>query len=165
MAWKQVMNYLILILLSFLACNTYAEEIFPQGCEPFVVSGELIELPATKSAVAMIHNLSNTELWVTHPVSEPNASAGWSSRLQAGRWSALTLNDKAFQLSCIESSPGHEQQIACTAVVAVCLWKTINQPDGASDTYWAAENRPLSSLIAYIKRRGFVLSEKDAINQ
>lgn len=156
------MNYFILILLSFLAWSTHAEEIFPQGCTPLVVSDELIELPATKAAVAMIHNLSSTELWVTHPVSQPNASAGWSSRLQAGRWSALALNDKAFQLSCIESSPGHEQQIACSAVVAVCLWKVVSAPDASSDTYWAGENRSLSSLIAYIKRHGFVLSEKDA---
>lgn len=158
------MKYIISILLFFLMWNTYALEIFPEGCTPLVVSGELIELPVTQSSVAMIHNLSHADLWVTHPVLEANASAGWSSRLQAGRWSALALNDKAFQLSCIESSPGHEQQIACSAVVAVCLWKA-TIPDAPSATYWAAENRPLSSLIAYIKRQGFVLSEKDAGNE
>jgi hypothetical protein len=156
------MNYMVSIMLFLSAWNAYAEEIFPPGCTPLVVSGELVELPATKSTVTMIHNLSNTDLWVTHPVSEPNTSAGWSSRLQAGNWSALALSEDAFELSCIESSPGHEQQTPCSAVLAVCLWSAAIMPEKSSGTYWAAEDMPLSSLIAYIKRRGFVFSEKGA---
>ena len=156
------MNYVLSIALLFLSWNLNAEEIFPAGCTPLVVSGELVVLPAAKSTVTMIHNLSNTDLWITHPVSEPNASAGWSSRLQAGNWSALALNDKAFELSCIESSPGHEQQTPCSAVLAVCLWSAAAMPEKTSGTYWAAEDMQLSPLTAYIKRRGFVFSEKDA---
>mgnify|MGYP003440407692 CR=1 FL=1 len=155
------MNYFISIALLLLTWNANAEEIFPHGCTPLVVTGELVTLPATKATITMIHNLSNMDLWITHPVSEPNASAGWSSRLQSGNWSALALNDDAFELSCIESSPGHEQQTPCSGVVAVCQWTATKMPKKSSGTYWAGEDMPLDPLIAYIKRRGFVFSEKD----
>ena len=156
------MNYFISVALLLLTWNANAEEIFPNGCTPLVVTGELVALPAAKTTITMVHNLSNMDLWITHPVSEPNASAGWSSRLQAGNWSALALNDEAFELSCIESSPGHEQQTPCSAVVAVCQWTASKMPNNSAGTYWAGEDMPLAPLIAYIKRRGFVFSEKDA---
>ncbi len=152
------MNYILSLILVFLTGLTHAEEVFPARCTPLVVTGDLVELPAAKSVVTMIHNLSDADLWVTHPVAEPNASAGWSSHLQAGNWSALVLNNEKFELSCIESRPGHEQQVACSTVVAVCQWTATSLPEKASGTYWAAEDMPLSPLIAYIKRQGFVLS-------
>lgn len=152
------MNYILLAILMFLNSNANAEEIFPAGCTPLVVSGDLVVLPAVKSTVTMIHNLSSTDLWVTHPVSEPNMSAGWSSHLQAGNWSALVINDKKFELSCIESRPGHEQQVACSTVLAVCQWPVKALPDKSAASYWAAEDMQLSPMIAYIARRGFALS-------
>ncbi len=145
-----------IVICSSLTAN--AEEIFPAGCTPFVVNGEQINLPASTSTVVMIHNLSETDLWMTHPVTNAGASAGWSSQLQAGNWSALALNGKAFSLSCIESKPGHEQQIQCNAVVAVCQWTNAKLPANTSGTFWAGENMALSPLTAYIERRGFVLS-------
>ena len=152
------MNYLLLITLACLTWNASAEEVFPSRCTPLVIEGDLVIVPAAKSTVTMIHNLSSTDLWVTHPVTDPSASAGWSSHLQAGNWSALVLNDKKFELSCIESKPGHEQQVPCSSVVAVCLWQASSLPQKASDTSWAAEDMMLSPLIAYIKRHGFVLA-------
>ena len=153
------MNYILSIGLSLLTWSASAEEIFPPRCVPLVVTGDLVELPAAKSMVTMIHNLSNTDLWVTHPVAEPNASAGWSSHLQAGNWSTLVLNDEKFELSCIESRPGHEQQVSCSSVLAVCQWPATAMPEKAAGSYWAAEDMPLASLTAYIKRRGFVLAK------
>lgn len=152
------MKFLFLITLVCLTWNASAEEVFPARCTPLVVLGELVIVPASQSTVTMIHNLSSTDLWVTHPVSDPGASAGWSSHLQAGHWSALVMNDKKFELSCIESRPGHEQQVACSAVLAVCQWAATDLPKKASNTWWAAEDMALSPLIAYIKRRGFVLA-------
>lgn len=152
------MNYFLLIMLVCFTWNASAEEVLPARCTPVVVSGELVIVPVTRSTVTMIHNLSSTDLWVTHPVSDPGASANWSSHLQAGHWSALVSNDEKFELSCIESRPGHEQQVACSSVLAVCQWGATALPQKASDTWWAAEDMKLHSLIAYIKRRGFVLA-------
>ncbi len=153
------MNYILSAMLMLLTWNLHAEEVFPPHCTPVVVTGDLVVLPAAESAVTMIHNLSNNDLWITHPVSDPGASAGWSSHLQAGHWSALVLKEKKFELSCIESKPGHEQQVSCSTVVAVCQWHTKDLPEKSSGTYWAAEDMELSPLIAYIKRRGFVMAE------
>ena len=78
--------------------------------------------------------------------------------MHAGNWSALVLDGEKFELSCIESRPGHEQQVACSAVLAVCQWPASTLPEKASGSYWAGEDMALSPLTAYIKRHGFVLS-------
>lgn len=152
------MYYILSMILIVFSWNANAEEVFPARCAPLVVTGDLVVLPAAKSMVTMIHNLSSTDLWITHPVSDPNMSAGWSSHLQAGNWSALILDDTQFELSCIESRPGHEQQVACSSVLAVCQWPASSLPEKSHETYWAGEDMSLSPLIAYIKRRGFILS-------
>lgn len=153
------MKFLVLIGLMIGSWIVHAQEIFPTGCVPSVVSGALLSLSTKKPLIIMIHNLSNNDIWVTHPETNPSASAGWSSRLQAGKWSALALDSsKAFALSCIESQPGHEQQIPCAGVLAVCKWPNATMPEHTSGTFWAGEDMALSPLTAYIERRGFVLS-------
>ena len=154
------MNYILSAILIFFAFNANAEEVLPALCTPLVVTGDLVILPKAKSTVTMIHNLSNSDLWITHPVSDPSTSAGWSSHLQAGNWSALLLDGNKFELSCIESKPGHEQQVSCSEVLAVCQWQATHVPEKSSGTYWAGEDMLLSPLIAYIKRRGFVLAAR-----
>jgi len=148
----------LLIGLIVMLAPAMADEIFPAGCVPVEVHEELVKLTTGKPALVMIHNLSNLDLWITHPLSEPNASAGWSSRLQSGHWSALALDKKAFDLSCIESRPGHEQQVPCAGLLSVCQWLNVelsNKVQGASGTFWAGEDLPLSALIAHVGSRGF----------
>ena len=151
------MKYILSIILMLGAVNTYAEEIFPAGCTPLVVHDELLKLVADKPALVMVHNLSKIDLWITHPVSDPSASAGWSSRLQAGNWSALALDKKSFELSCIESRPGHEQQAPCGGLLAVCQWSDVSAPKAESGTFWAGEDLTLSALMAHVGSRGFIL--------
>ena len=145
---------IILILVSF--CSR-AEEIFPVGCSALVIHEEAMTLKAEKPTVVMIHNLSTIDIWITHPVTDPSASAGWSSRLQGGHWSALALDSQSFELSCIESRPGHEQQIPCAGVLAACQWPSATVPKGEASTYWAGEDMSLSELTAHIGSRGFKL--------
>ncbi len=92
------MGYELCIFNFFNAGRGYADadEIFPAGCKPITIHEELVKLSAEKPTLVMIHNLSTMNLWVTHPVSEPSASAGWSSRLQGGNWSALVLDKKSI---------------------------------------------------------------------
>ncbi|MCP0914784.1 MULTISPECIES: hypothetical protein [Legionella] len=151
------MKLLFAIFSLFWALNAYADEIFPAGCRPITVKDESVKLAADKPALIMIHNLSDTELWITHPVDEPNASAGWSSRLQGGNWSALVLNNKSFELFCVETKPGHEQQVPCAGVLGVCEWVGMSIAKEDTGTFWAGENMKLSALTAYIGRRGFVV--------
>ncbi len=152
------MKHVVGIVLLFMAANVSADEIFPSGCTALVVHDELIKLSTDKPSLVMIHNLSNLDLWITHPVSEPGANAGWSSRLQAGNWSALALSDKTFDLSCIESRPGHEQQVPCVGLLAACTWSNVTMPKKESGTFWAGEDMTLTALKAHVGSRGFVLA-------
>ena len=145
----------MLVLISFSTC---ADEIFPAGCTPLVVHDELVKLSTEKPILVMIHNLSTTDLWITHPVSEPNTPASLSSRLQAGNWSALALDSKSFELSCIESRPGHEQPVPCAGLVVACQWLNSTAPKAESGTFWAGEDMTLSALKAHVGSRGFVLN-------
>ena len=151
------MKYILSVLCILMVSNVSADEIFPTGCKPIVVKDELVTLSADKPVLVMIHNLSSVDLWITHPVSEPNASAGWSSRLQGGNWSALALDKKSFELSCIESRPGHEQQVPCAGLLAICQWTKMTPPKSASGTFWAGEDMTLTALTAHVGSRGFIL--------
>lgn len=158
------MKSLLAILIILSSWMTHAQEIFPTGCIPLAVQGELVKLSTDKPLIAMIHNLSNTDLWITHPVTDSGAQAGWSSRLESGKWSALALDSqtKKFTLSCIESKPGHEQQIPCSDVLAVCQWPDTKMPEKKSGTFWAGEDMDMLPLKAYIERLGFVLEPPKA---
>lgn len=146
-----------LLMLSFGLAS--AETTIPTSCKPVAVKGELVTVSAKKPLLVIIHNLSNSDLWITHPVSNPSASAGWNSRLQAGKWSALALDKPSFALSCIESRPGHEQQVPCTGMISVCQWRKITMPGQSSGTFWAGENMNLQALIEHLSGRGFGLPD------
>ncbi|NSL17125.1 hypothetical protein HRQ65_01850 [Tatlockia micdadei] len=152
------MKFILSTLLLLIAGAVSAEDKMPSDCKPVAVKGETLMVSAKKPSLVMIHNLSNTDLWITHPVSDPGASAGWSSRLQAGNWSALALDQKNFELSCIESKPGHEQQVPCQGVISVCRWAKVTLPAKEIGTFWAGENMVLSNLMEHLGGRGFELS-------
>ncbi|PJD92393.1 MAG: hypothetical protein CK424_05650 [Legionella sp.] len=153
------MKCLCLILLCVLPLVTTAQEIYPKGCVPWVIHDPIPDIDNKKPTVLMLHNLSTNDLWITHPVKSPGAQAGFSSLLQMGKWSALVLNraHKSFLLQCIESKPGHEQQISCADVLAICQWPNSKIPEDKTGVFWAGENMDLSPLKAYIERQGFVL--------
>lgn len=151
----KIISFLGLFLLASLGYSQ--NESILKTCKPVKVADETVFLSAKKPLIMMIHNLSNTDLWITHPVSEPSASAGWSSRIQAGKWSALALDKDNFELSCIESRPGHEQQVPCHSVISVCRWSKVTMPSQAENTYWAGENMKLASLLEHLGGKGFEL--------
>lgn len=153
------MKYVFVFFLSLYSFCLWAEEALPVGCRAISVQEQTsVMLKSEQPRLILIHNLSANELWITHPVIEPSASAEWSSRIQESQWSALFVQDKQFELSCIESKPGHEQQVACANVVALCSFDGITMPKTEHPaTSWAAEDMPLSALIAYLGRMGYVL--------
>lgn len=154
---ENYMRKIISCLLALTGFALHASDNMPSGCVPLTIAKETVMLSTKKPLVMMIHNTSPNDLWITHPVSEPSASAGWSSRLDADNWSALAFDKKEFELSCIESKPGHEQQVPCAGVIAVCEWDGVSFPETLSGTFWAGENMTLSALIAHVSERGLGL--------
>ena len=148
-----------LVFFCFILISSYlcAESTLPAGCQPVTVQGEAVTLQVKKSKLVFIHNLSKTDLWITHPVTDPSASAGWASRLQADKWSALAVDKPDFVIQCIESKPGHEQQVPCEGAIAVCQWRGVKIPNSAAGTFWVDEDKSLGELTAAIGARGFVL--------
>ncbi|WP_115709439.1 hypothetical protein [Legionella sainthelensi] len=153
----RVFVFVYCFLLSFYAA---AESTLPSGCQAVTVQGESVTLNTKTNGLFFIHNLTATDLWITHPVTNPSASAGWTTRLKAGNWSALTLKKGPFILNCIESKPGHEQQAPCEGAIAVCQWKAkgVKIPAKAKKTtFWVAEDMSLSGVTAAVGARGFVI--------
>ncbi|KTD11951.1 hypothetical protein Lgra_1409 [Legionella gratiana] len=145
------------LLFSF---HVAAESTLPSGCQAVAVQGESVTLKTKKNSLFFIHNLTAADLWITHPVTNPSASAGWTTRLKGGNWSALALKKGPFILNCVESKPGHEQQSPCEGAIAVCQWKAkgVKIPANASKTtFWVAEDMSLSGLTAAVGARGFVI--------
>lgn len=151
------MKGLLSIFLLLLAGGLHAEDGFPAACNPVAVQKESLMLTAKQAQLVLIHNASASDLWITHPVTDPGASAGWSSHLEAENWSALVVDKESFELNCIESKPGHEQQVPCVGLVAVCEWPVVKLPADANGTFWAGENMPLQALKAQLGGHGYGL--------
>jgi len=151
------MKYLLLLLMTCSSNLLYADDNLPASCQPLVVQGETIKLSAKQPMVILIHSLAEGDLWLNHPIADVGASAGWSSQLNAGNWTALALNKEDFELSCIESKPGHEQQVPCEGMLAACEWPTVRMPAQLKGTFWAGENMTLPALLVHLGGRGFGL--------
>ncbi len=152
----------LFILLILTASVVNGGEVYPNGCKPFVIAKneENVILKASKPSLLLLHNITNMSLFVTHPVDEPSASAGWLTHIEKDNWSALFLTEKEFILGCTEHSPGHEQQVACVDVLAICSWTNIivrEFEDELNNTFWAGENMKLAQLKAYLARRGLII--------
>ena len=153
------MKFLSVLLCCVIAVGVHAQEVYPRGCVPWPIHDAMPVITATQPLMLMLHNLSDTDLWVIRPASDQGAQAGLSSLLQAGNWAALAINqDKAsLPLHRIESRPGHEQAIPCSDVLAICQWPKATFPEGNAGIFWAAENRLLAPIQAYLARQGYVL--------
>lgn len=151
------MKFVFSLIFILVTNNVNAEKNFPVACNPVAVQKESVMLETKQPQVVLIHNSSASDLWITHPVDDPGASAGWSSHLEAGNWSALVVDKKSFELNCIESKPGHEQQVPCAGMVAICEWPTVKIPADVTGSFWAGENMSLQSLTAQLGGHGYVL--------
>ncbi|PJD93094.1 MAG: hypothetical protein CK426_00100 [Legionella sp.] len=152
------MRFLFLISIFLYSMNGVAVSL-PQGCHAVAIKGDALIVEAVHAQLVYIYNHSDADLWLTHPDKEPGLSAGWTSRLQAGHWSALKVAKGPFALTCIESRPGHEQEVPCEGLIMACQWQTVKMSP-TKGTFWAAEDLLLDELNAAVVQRGFVFGKK-----
>ena len=147
-----------LLILSLLFTSVSYGQMIPH-CAPLPSDGDALVLGGKQPMLVMLENVSQNDIWLTHPVQNPSASAGWATRIKPQHFTALAVKTPDFILECIESKPGHEQQVACKGVIVACKMNKTTFPKAEPDsgTYWAAEDQTLSALTATLSGRGFSL--------
>lgn len=137
--------------------------VMPKGCQPLPMKTESAWLKTKKPMLFLMNNTGTSDLWLIHPVQDPGASAGWNSKLEPGRWSAMMV-DKDFELNCIESLPGHEQHVSCEQVLALCSYRSLKIDKSHGGSAWMAENMPARALLTELGRRGLEVPEDDRLD-
>lgn len=156
------MRIVVLFYLWLLTASlSFAAE--PMHCTPLalIAQDKQIILPGSdqpKTAVIYIlHNKSIQSLWIDHPIARPSASAGWSSYLRAGNWSALVLNKKDFALRCAMIQPGKVVYLDCANTLDICTPNKVESTKPLEGSYWLAEDKNSESFIKAINKRGIQL--------
>jgi hypothetical protein len=150
----------LFIAISLISCNANNTKFsFPQNCDEsgFEFQGSSVILnPGSKQkqSLYLICNTSDSDFWLTHPVKDPSASAGWNSDIDPGNWSAFTVNMPDFELTCTKSGQGSLDTLPCKRVIKMCrITKPVFKPD-MNGNYWVSEDKPLEAVIDEIKTRG-----------
>ena len=144
------MIHIFFLLLMILYPGLHAQnalETLSIPCKSLVVQEATIILSSKKPVMIMVHNLSSNDLWITHSAPEKSAGVDLSSQIGPDKWSALVLTDKTFELKCIESQPGHEQQVPCFGLVAICELTKVSAPQKSKTSHWISENMELRALL------------------
>ena len=154
------MRTLFLVLGFFLGVSAFAGPDLPKKCKALSSVSEVLTINTQgKQQLILIYNKSKSKLWLTHTPKNPGASAGWSSELDSGKWSAIAMNENDFSFNCLESGPGHAQTMPCTSMVVACVKKDAVFSPKTDGDYWVAENKSLNQLIASINGRGIDTSD------
>ncbi|RDI44553.1 hypothetical protein [Aquicella lusitana] len=105
--------------------------------------------------VYFIKNISKYGIWLNRYQSDRSksagASAGWSSFLKPGNWSALLLSEKNFTMGCSIVGPGKITYLKCKKVIQVCESSLHAEPDAGS--YWAVENKKWDDFLKEVLKK------------
>jgi hypothetical protein len=140
------------LLWLFLSAVSYAK---PPACQVLPIQGEALLIKTENPMILLVKNVSEHTLWLTHPLQDISASAGFTSQLASKKWSALFLEKGPFLIHCIESQPGHEQQIPCEGNLTACVYAGKEALSGQQGVFWVSENRSLSAIktaLEFVKK-------------
>lgn len=154
----------MLVFLSlFLVSHSIAWAAKPISCTQLALTSQNKEItlpgsPQPKTSVIyLFHNKSPQSLWIDHPVNNPGASAGWSSYLRPGNWSAIALNKKNFALRCAMIQPGKVVYLDCARTLAVCAPEKMTLAKPLEGNYWLAEDKDWEHFISTLNKKGIHL--------
>lgn len=154
-----------LILSSFLTLLLITNSWAKNPCDPvnFKIDNKNIILPGSpspkQSIVYFFKNKSNSSIWIDHPMTNnPGVSAGWSSYIRPGHWSALVLNKKNFAVSCAMIQPGKVVYMNCSATLDVCAPSNLTSEKVLNGNFWLAEDKPYDAFINVLTKRGIKIN-------
>ena len=144
---------LLMPLFILTGCHHRATD-FPKGCghSGYHYAKELLILHTErtqKPELFLLHNYSRHKIFINHYLwRDPGASAGWSSVISAGKWSAIVLNQTRFPMLCKRMGYNY-QPVNCAKIIAICQYANINVRFQRlkNSSFWVAENIKLAQLI------------------
>jgi hypothetical protein len=110
-----------------------------------------------ESRIYFFKNTSDKSIWLDHPVKNASASAGWSSYLRPGNWSALLLDKKSFELSCAMIEPGKVDYLVCAKALSICNPAHATFHTNRKGSYWLVEDKSWKDLLKGLLKRGVKL--------
>lgn len=150
----------LFIAISLINCNASNTKIsFPANCDESGFEfrdSSIILNPGAKpeQSLYLIINTSESDFWLSRPVKDPGASAGWTSNINPGNWSAFTVNMPDFELTCTKTGRGSLDNLPCKKVLKLCrITNPVFKPD-MSGNYWVSEDKPLEAVTDEIRSRG-----------
>lgn len=129
------MNKIFVFLCCCFSLQIFAAKPF---CQTFTVHGINIALSTDETLIMVFHNISAHNIYLI------DKKASTSSLIEPGKWSQFSLVKQSASISCIESLPGHEQQVPCQTVLSVCQFPL--QSKHITTTSWLSENLANSPL-------------------
>lgn len=146
--------HMTLFALIFASCG-FAKEIFPKGCEAKSIEQEHLQLNASSRQLMFMHNISENNIWLANS-SHPRLTL----EMKPGQWNVLYLPHGQDVWKCVQSIPGHEQQISCQTGIALCEWSAkIDKSKRPKQGMWLAENTSYAEAKAYLQRMGWLFEK------
>ena len=163
---KTVSRTLVVLgaLLYFYSLHAWSSENgMPPGCLDSGFKqdgGEVVLNPASgKQSLFLLHNVTDDTFQVTHPVKNVGASAGWTSEIGPGGWSAFAADSENFRLSCMQFTDGNMKNLPCENVLKVCELPNPKMSADMSGSFWVSEDKNAEGVLAEIKSRGISWGE------
>ncbi len=138
---------------------------FPEGCnaEGYKISGKALFLNNETRGVLnlfLFHNISEDTIYINHePKDDPGASAGWSTELAAGNWTAITMSQGNFAFTCGKMVPDKFDEVPCGGDLDVCKFQNPVFSKESKGNYWVSENKPLDATLEAIQSRGIEVNK------
>lgn len=154
---KYVLILFCALCSSMALANKQATLSYPPNCKPvaFHFEGKQVVLKGpvapTKQIVYLFNNSGTASYFLNQATGkEGSASAGWTSKIDPGQWSAIVVARNNFKWACQDLVPGKTNEITCKSVLHVCQFQGKPNLLNSGD-YWLSENKSLPDTIKALK--------------
>ena len=152
---KKLHFIIISFILTSMSGLVLAKEYLPRGCQAVALQGMTMDSLASSEKLYFFHNISGKEIWLANRQS-PKLTVG----MKPQEWNVLFTPAQALSWRCIQVEKGHEQQVACQEVLALCEW-SVEPPESLTTktALWLIENQSITESKAYLQRMGWLFDK------
>jgi hypothetical protein len=144
----KLLQGIFLLLGTMLFIESYA--LLPKDCKSIKIQHATnMEFDFKEPTVLYVYKKStkniqhnNAKFWLVD--ADKSSDDPLSIELLPDTWSAMFLPPVKVELICLESMPGHEQQLMCDEEITACQHKPTKKWDGVTDknkSQWIVRNQ------------------------